>query len=216
MPQLNGMAERRNRTLLDMLNGVAKRRNQTLFDMVRSMMSFTKLPPSFWGYSLETAAKLLNMAPSNMYRDTITCVLEVLEDFCLEERSALGKRFSCDSQRDEVLLEESSEAPQQNGATYFEPSVPLMLDNDPRAYGEAISVIDSDKWLEAIKFEMNSMGSNQVWTLVDPPKGVKPVGCIRSTNVSLEMTERLQPSRLGSWQKDTPNDPGSILRKPTR
>ncbi|KAL0298144.1 UNVERIFIED_CONTAM: hypothetical protein Sangu_3158300 [Sesamum angustifolium] len=33
----------------------------------------------------------------------------------------LEKGFPADSQRDEVLLEESSETPQQNGATYFEP-----------------------------------------------------------------------------------------------
>ncbi|KAL0367262.1 UNVERIFIED_CONTAM: hypothetical protein Sradi_3616300 [Sesamum radiatum] len=46
------------------LNGVAERRNRSLLDMVRSMMSFTELPPSFWGYALETAVKLLNMAPS--------------------------------------------------------------------------------------------------------------------------------------------------------
>ncbi|KAL0404319.1 UNVERIFIED_CONTAM: Transposon Ty1-BL Gag-Pol polyprotein [Sesamum radiatum] len=45
------------------LNSVFKRRNRTLLDMVRSMMSFTELPLSFWGYALETAAKLLNMAP---------------------------------------------------------------------------------------------------------------------------------------------------------
>ncbi|KAL0287695.1 UNVERIFIED_CONTAM: hypothetical protein Sradi_7118500 [Sesamum radiatum] len=45
------------------LNGVAERRNRTLLDMVWSMMSFTELPPSFWGYALETAAKLLNIAP---------------------------------------------------------------------------------------------------------------------------------------------------------
>ncbi|KAL0457646.1 UNVERIFIED_CONTAM: hypothetical protein Slati_0391800 [Sesamum latifolium] len=32
--------------------------------MVRSMMSFTELPPSFWDYALETTAKLLNMEPS--------------------------------------------------------------------------------------------------------------------------------------------------------
>ncbi|KAL0393208.1 UNVERIFIED_CONTAM: hypothetical protein Sradi_2543600 [Sesamum radiatum] len=44
MPQLNGVAERRNRILLD-------------------MMSFTELPPSFWSYALKMAAKLLNMAP---------------------------------------------------------------------------------------------------------------------------------------------------------
>ncbi|KAL0448915.1 UNVERIFIED_CONTAM: Retrovirus-related Pol polyprotein from transposon RE2 [Sesamum latifolium] len=52
-----------------------------------------------------------------------------------------------------------------------------QLDNDPKTYGEAMSDIDSDKWLEAMKFKMDSMGSNQVWTLVDPPKGARPVGC---------------------------------------
>ncbi|KAL0427934.1 UNVERIFIED_CONTAM: Retrovirus-related Pol polyprotein from transposon RE2 [Sesamum latifolium] len=52
-----------------------------------------------------------------------------------------------------------------------------QLDNDPKTYGEAMSDIDSDKWFEAMKSEMDSMGSNQVWTLVDPPKGVRPVGC---------------------------------------
>ncbi|KAL0439620.1 UNVERIFIED_CONTAM: hypothetical protein Slati_2445000 [Sesamum latifolium] len=40
-----------------------------------------------------------------------------------------------------------------------------------------MSDIDLDKWLEAMKSEMDSTGSNQVWTLVDPPKGVRPVGC---------------------------------------
>ncbi|KAL0402173.1 UNVERIFIED_CONTAM: hypothetical protein Slati_4247200 [Sesamum latifolium] len=45
------------------LNGVAERRNRTLLDMVRSMMSFTELPLSFWGYAIEMAAKLLNIAP---------------------------------------------------------------------------------------------------------------------------------------------------------
>ena len=36
--------------------GVSERRNRTLLDMVRSMMSLTDLPLSFWGYALETAA----------------------------------------------------------------------------------------------------------------------------------------------------------------
>ncbi|GJW91242.1 zinc knuckle CX2CX4HX4C containing protein [Tanacetum coccineum] len=42
-------------------NGVSERRNQTLLDMVRSMMNLTTLPKSFWGYALETAARILNM-----------------------------------------------------------------------------------------------------------------------------------------------------------
>ena len=45
-------------------NNVSERHNHTLFDMVRSMMSLTDLPISFWGYALEIAAFTLNRAPS--------------------------------------------------------------------------------------------------------------------------------------------------------
>ncbi|GKA16417.1 retrotransposon protein, putative, ty1-copia subclass, partial [Tanacetum coccineum] len=45
-------------------NGVSDRRNRTLLDMVRSMMSQTTLPNSFWDYALEFAARILNMVPT--------------------------------------------------------------------------------------------------------------------------------------------------------
>ena len=51
-------------------NGVFERRNRTLLDMVRSMMSLTDLPLSFWGYALETAAFTLNRAPSKSVETT--------------------------------------------------------------------------------------------------------------------------------------------------
>ncbi|KAL0329214.1 UNVERIFIED_CONTAM: Retrovirus-related Pol polyprotein from transposon TNT 1-94 [Sesamum radiatum] len=56
--------------------------------------------------------------------------------------------------------------------------VTSQLDNDPKTYGGAtMSDIYSGKWHEVMKSEMDSMSSNQVWTLVDRPKGVRPVGC---------------------------------------
>ena len=45
-------------------NGMAERRNRTLLDMVRSMMTQAKLPISFWGDALMTAAYILNRVPS--------------------------------------------------------------------------------------------------------------------------------------------------------
>jgi hypothetical protein len=51
-------------------NGVSERRNRTLLDMVRSIMSLTDLPLSFWGYALETAAFTLNRAPSKSVETT--------------------------------------------------------------------------------------------------------------------------------------------------
>ena len=49
--------------------------------------------------------------------------------------------------------------------------------DDPRNYEEAMSDIDSAQWLEAMNSEIGSMYSNQVWTLVDPPEGISPIGC---------------------------------------
>ena len=51
-------------------NGVSERRNRTLLDMVRSMMSQTDLPISFWGYALETAAFILNRISSKAVEKT--------------------------------------------------------------------------------------------------------------------------------------------------
>ena len=52
------------------LNGVSERRNRTLMDMVRSMMSAADLPRTFWGYALETATYLLNRVPSKSVSKT--------------------------------------------------------------------------------------------------------------------------------------------------
>nr|GFC62219.1 hypothetical protein [Tanacetum cinerariifolium] len=59
-------------------HGVSESRNRTLLDMVRSMMSQTTLPKSFWDYALEAAARILNMVPTKkgceafVKRDTLT------------------------------------------------------------------------------------------------------------------------------------------------
>ncbi|XP_020081112.1 uncharacterized protein LOC109704749 [Ananas comosus] len=49
--------------------------------------------------------------------------------------------------------------------------------DDPKTYNEVIFDIDSEKWLDAMKSEIDSMHSNQVWVLVDPPEGIVPIGC---------------------------------------
>ena len=54
----------------------------------------------------------------------------------------------------------------------------LLVDqNEPTTYQEAMLDPDSEKWLEAMKSEIQSMYDNQVWTLIDPPIGTKPIGC---------------------------------------
>ena len=45
-------------------NGVAERRNQTLVDMVRSMLSNSNLPKFLWIYALKTIVYILNRVPT--------------------------------------------------------------------------------------------------------------------------------------------------------
>ncbi|KAL0411156.1 UNVERIFIED_CONTAM: Retrovirus-related Pol polyprotein from transposon TNT 1-94 [Sesamum latifolium] len=136
-------------------------------------------------------------------RDTTSMIQLSKKIFISRNAVFLEKGFLSDNRRDKVWIEKSSGEPHHDSTTSFEPivhtdGVPVLrrstresriperyrfmgltsqLDNDPKTYGEAMSDIDSDKWLEAMKFEMDSMGTNQVWTLVDPPNGARPVGC---------------------------------------
>ena len=60
---------------------------------------------------------------------------------------------------------------------HYENNEAHIIENDePLTYMKAIMSRDSDKWLEAMKSEMDSMYFNQVWTLVDAPEGVTPIG----------------------------------------
>ena len=45
-------------------NGVAERMNRTVLDMVRSMITYSSLPLSFWGYTLQTVVHILNVVSS--------------------------------------------------------------------------------------------------------------------------------------------------------
>ena len=45
-------------------NEVAEWRNRTLLDMVQSIMTYSMLPISFWGYALQIVADILNIVPS--------------------------------------------------------------------------------------------------------------------------------------------------------
>ncbi|KAK8632907.1 hypothetical protein V6N13_073286 [Hibiscus sabdariffa] len=54
----------------------------------------------------------------------------------------------------------------------------ILVDQDePKTYQEAVASPDSEKWLEAMRSEIDSMSENQVWTFVEPPEGIKPIGC---------------------------------------
>ena len=53
----------------------------------------------------------------------------------------------------------------------------MIIDDEPTSYQEPIESKDSEKWIEAMRGEMQSMYDNQVWNLVDTSKSLKTIGC---------------------------------------
>ena len=53
----------------------------------------------------------------------------------------------------------------------------IGAENDPELFSQAMSCKESELWYNAMKEEMNSMKSNEVWDLVELPNGVKAIGC---------------------------------------
>jgi transposase InsO family protein len=58
--QENGIVAQYSMPVDPQQNGVAERRNRTLMDMVRSMLSYSMLPISLWMEALKTTVHILN------------------------------------------------------------------------------------------------------------------------------------------------------------
>ena len=74
-----------------------------------------------------------------------------------------------------------------------EKTIELEDQDEPTTYHEAMMNPDSEKWLQAMKSEMQSMYDNKVWNLVDPPKGAKVIGCkwVHKTKHDMTFKSRL-------------------------
>ena len=70
-----------------------------------------------------------------------------------------------------------------------------MDQDEPTTYQKAIKGPNFEKWLEAMRSEMESIYTNQVWTLVDPPEGVKPIGCKWVFKKKIDMDGNVQTSK---------------------
>nr|AAO73268.1 putative polyprotein [Oryza sativa Japonica Group] len=154
-------------------NGVSERRNPTLLDMVRSMMSQTDLPLSFWGYAPETVAFTLNRVPSKSV-DKTPYEIWTGKRPSLSFLKIWGFVKAPASQRSERIRR----TPARYALLTTGQRDILLLDNDdPTTYEEAMVGPDSEKWLGAMISEIESMHVNEVWSLVDPPDGVKAIEC---------------------------------------
>ncbi|KAA0032993.1 gag/pol protein [Cucumis melo var. makuwa] len=157
-------------------NGVSERRNRTLLDMVRSMMSFAQFSNSFWGYALETDIYILNSVSETPYE-------------LWKEHKPNSSTKVVDITRNIGQTHPSQELgePRRSGRVVRQPDRFLGLSEaqiiihddgieDPLTYKQEMNDVDYDQWIKVMDLEMESMYSNSIWTLVDQPNDVRPIG----------------------------------------
>ncbi|KAH9765063.1 Amine oxidase [Citrus sinensis] len=175
-------------------NGVAERRNQTLLGMVRSMLIASKLPKFLWTEALKMAAYILNRVPTKAVSKTPFKLWKGWKPSLRHIRV-----WGCSSEELPETLEQPIEqhTPQENvGPTlrrstrikkpaissdykmYLQESdYNIGAKNDPESVSQAMNSKESYLWYNAMNEEMSYISSNGVWDLVELPDGVKAIGC---------------------------------------
>ncbi|KAJ9547606.1 hypothetical protein OSB04_020149 [Centaurea solstitialis] len=167
-PQMNGVSERRNRTLPDMIWGYevyVKRPTSEKLKPKSDKCIFVGYPNTTVGYYFYNPTKNKVFVARNG---------EFLED----------KFLSTENTRNDVDLQEVEEddtLPIVEPVTQQEPiqTQPETDEgdlNEPTSYGKAVSGMSVEQWQEAMEAEMQSMYDNQVWELTDLPQHCRAVG----------------------------------------
>ncbi|RVW28388.1 Retrovirus-related Pol polyprotein from transposon TNT 1-94 [Vitis vinifera] len=180
-------------------NGVAEKRNRTLLDMVRSMLSSSKLPKFLWTEALKTVVYILNRVPTKVVPKT---PFELLKGWKLSLRHI--RAWGCSS---EVRIYNPQEKKLHQGLL-----VGISLDmlkclrvsgsdqfrnivsdidhtkSQPSTSSDRLFIVHNTPQVQSgverttaevqpvVEDEMSSMKCNDVWDLVELPNGAKTIG----------------------------------------
>ncbi|CAN6573251.1 unnamed protein product [Malus baccata var. baccata] len=184
-------------------NGVSERRNRTLMNMVRSMMSSADIPISFWGYALHTVAYLLNAVPSKSVPQTpyeiwygkkpslkhvkiwgCTTYVKKQDAGKLEARSVkcYFVRYPKQTYGYEFYHPDDQKVFIARTAIFMEDEFVLNGTSKRKIELKEINKINDEPQTSTRQVDnpvpepLASHRSERVWTLVDPPEGIVPVG----------------------------------------
>ncbi|GJQ95272.1 retrotransposon protein, putative, ty1-copia subclass [Tanacetum coccineum] len=161
-------------------NEVSERRNRTLLDMVQYMINLSTMSNSFSGYALETTAHILNMVPTKkdcealVKRDTpdkldsrsVKCIFVGYPKKTIEASGSHRLLKMSGSDKGLEIIQEKDTQPSENTRKEHNEVAPIEYElgdlDEPPNYKVALADPESDKWLEAMNTEMQSMKDNQV------------------------------------------------------
>nr|GEZ00758.1 ribonuclease H-like domain, reverse transcriptase, RNA-dependent DNA polymerase [Tanacetum cinerariifolium] len=162
----NGIARQLTAPYSPQKNRVVERRNKTIMSTTRCMMKATNMPQNLWAEAVRHAIYILNRVPTKALDDITTCEAIKQRKPNLENLRVFGciAYAKVPSQRLTKLDDRSSR---------MNTKELLLAEDEPKNYKEASS---DQKWIKAIKVELDSINRNNTWELTTLPKGQKAIG----------------------------------------
>ena len=74
------------------------------------------------------------------------------------------------------------------------------MEGDPTSFEEAMRSVYSFKWQEAMKVEINSMNTKDVWDLDEIPNRAKTVGCKKVYKTKHDSKGNVERYKARLWQ----------------
>nr|GEW94139.1 putative Gag-Pol polyprotein [Tanacetum cinerariifolium] len=179
-PQQNGVAEKRNRTLMDMYQN-CRDTSSEFFENANNSGS-----GSFRRIKLQESR---DVTPIIHVPIPISTSLDTSNDHLIAQdhpnnvdENKPNLEINVEPQETQQPLHKSQRNRQPiNFDDYYtylnEVDFDLGKCNDPESFEDAITCDQPAHWREAMEDEMNSMSKNNFWELVELPKGAKLVGC---------------------------------------
>ncbi|KAA0059765.1 integrase [Cucumis melo var. makuwa] len=183
-------------------NGVAERKNRTVVEMARSMLQMKSLSNDFWAEAVSTSIYLLNISPKVVMNKTpfevcwdwknneeyvslvdgeltndgeqteFESLMETPTSTPLSSTSSTLQSYHSSSSNDETSDELPSQRFRPMEDIYNSSQFTLMV-SDPVSYDEAAS---KEEWQQAMKEEMAAIEKNGTWKMVDLPEGKNAIG----------------------------------------
>ncbi|GKE09051.1 retrotransposon protein, putative, ty1-copia subclass [Tanacetum coccineum] len=171
-PQHNGVLEWRNRTLLDMVWGCeALVKHDTLAKLQQRSIKCI-----FVGYPKETTGYYFYFLHEN--KIVAARYAKFFKNKYITKKAS-GKAVKLEEIQEEDTSPSKNTSEHHVKAECLEPQIdiaPFKDLNESTNYKAALLDPESNKWLDAMNAEMQSMKDNQVWRLVDLPSDAKTVG----------------------------------------
>ncbi|KAK8509417.1 hypothetical protein V6N12_018676 [Hibiscus sabdariffa] len=185
-PQWNGVSERRNRTLLDMVRSMMSHSDLSISFWGHALetavfilnrvpsKSVQKTPHEMWTGKRPTMSFMKIWGCKAYVKHQMSTKLEPKSHKFQQQQDTEPKveRFSQTVEENSTDLEtrplrrstRERHEPERYGFLVTTHGEVILVDHDePKTYQEAVSSPDSEKWLEAMRSEMDSMSDNQTY-----------------------------------------------------